>query len=204
MTTIGNSINCNTACGNTTTTTTTTTAAPTTTTTTAGPLNTYYEIQLCSGGSTYIMNATDVTPVVGGVYKVYAPTFLGTMNGINCWVVLSTTSTGLDDDATFGSNYGDCETCTPTTTTTTAAPGYYYYINQIQFNCGGGVGNCTGNEGPAYVGYSSVALVVGDYYNVFGGQVWVISGYVGGPAYDYDITSWAGGNYASCSDACQC
>jgi hypothetical protein len=76
-------------------------------------------VQQCSGGATYIMNATDVTPIVGGVYKVYAPTFIGTMDGINCWVVVSIQNSGLDDNATFGTNYGDCLTCNPTTTSTT-------------------------------------------------------------------------------------
>jgi hypothetical protein len=76
----------------------------------------YYEVQQCSGGSTYIMNATDVTPIVGGVYKVYAPTFIGTMNGINCWEVVSIQSSGLDDNATFGTNYGSCVACAASST----------------------------------------------------------------------------------------
>jgi hypothetical protein len=82
------------------------------------------------------MNATDVTPVVGGVYKVYAPTFLGTMNGVNCWTVVSTQTTGLDDDATFGTNYGDCETCdaTNTTTTTTTTSPTPQYAGQVDAN----------------------------------------------------------------------
>jgi len=102
-----------------TTTEPTTTTTSTTTTTTTVPPGTYYEVQLCSGGSTYIMNATDITPVVGGVYKVYAPTYLGTMDGINCWTVVSTQTSGLDDNALFGTNYGSCETCNSTTTTST-------------------------------------------------------------------------------------
>jgi hypothetical protein len=76
------------------------------------------------------MNATDITPDVERVYKIYAPTFIGTMNGINCWTIVSTQHSGLDDNAIFGTQYDNCEACTttttaaPTTTTTTAAPFY--------------------------------------------------------------------------------
>jgi hypothetical protein len=75
------------------------------------PTFSYYEVQLCSGGSSYIMNPTDVTPVVGGVYKVYAPTFTSTMDGINCWTVIAGHNSGVDDNAQFGTNYGNCVTC---------------------------------------------------------------------------------------------
>jgi len=81
---------------------------------------------------------------------------------------------------------------------------YYYNLQQIDFNCGGGVGHCTGFIGGNFIGYSSVPLVVGDYYNQFGGQVWCVTGTTTPQTFDYDVTSWAGSNYANCGDAAQC
>jgi hypothetical protein len=78
---------------------------------TPAPSFLYYEIQLCSGGSTYIMSPTDVTPIIGRSYKVYAPAFLGTMNGINCWTVVAGWNTGAEDTAEFGTRYIDCTSC---------------------------------------------------------------------------------------------
>jgi len=124
-------ITCSNLCAQPPTPTPTGTPTPTPTSTPT-PLPSYYEVQMCSGGSTYIMNATDVTPVVGGVYKVYAPYFIGTMNGINCWTVISAPTTGLDDDATFGTNYGDCETCEPTPTPTPTPSGFYYEADRYE------------------------------------------------------------------------
>jgi hypothetical protein len=78
---------------------------------TAPPPGSYYEVQLCTegtpSGSTYILNATDITPSIGSFYKIYAPTVVGTMDGINCWYVIGT-NTGSDGDATFGTEYGTC------------------------------------------------------------------------------------------------
>ena len=128
-------------------TTTTTTVAPTTTTTTVAP-GTYYEVQMCSGGTpsgtTYIINATDVTPSVGSYYKLYAPTVYGSMNGSNCWYIVGTSTASPDGDGTFGTGYADCNcggtttttvaptTTTSTTSTTTAGPG----LTQVTINIG--------------------------------------------------------------------
>jgi hypothetical protein len=95
-------------------------------------------------------------------------------------------------------------TTSTTSTTTTLVPGYYYNLQQIAFNCMGGIGTCTGNIGGNFIGYSTVSLVIGDYYNQFGGQVWTITGTTSPQIYDYDISSWAGSNYINCGDAAQC
>jgi hypothetical protein len=145
--------------------------------TACGPF--YYEVQMCSGGATYIMNATDVTPVVGGVYKVYAPSFLGTMNGINCWTVISTQTSGLDDDATFGTNYGSCGTCE-------AASSAQFYISNSSLDIiiydvtvngvsltgatGGGFPVFSGDSINAYSNQIGIYDVVIYYYNGITGQ----------------------------------
>jgi hypothetical protein len=103
-------------------TTTTTTAAPTTTTTTTTAAPTYYQLQRCVGGvpsgTIYVINATDITPVVGSYYKALAVDIV-IMDGTKCWKVLGTTDTGLDGDASFGTEYDNCDCVVPTTTTTT-------------------------------------------------------------------------------------
>jgi len=75
------------------------------------PPSTYYEVQMCTGGtptgSTYVINATDITPTIGSFYKIYAPSVIGTMDGVNCWYVIGT-NTGLDGDGTFGTVYNTC------------------------------------------------------------------------------------------------
>jgi hypothetical protein len=97
-------------------------------------------------------------------------------------------------------------TAAPTTPspTTSFPSGYYYNLQQLAFNCIGGIGTCTGNIGGNFIGYSTVALIVGDFYNQFGGQVWTITGETSPQTYDYDISSWFGSNYANCSDATLC
>jgi hypothetical protein len=94
-------------------------------------------------------------------------------------------------------------TTSTTSTTTTLVLGYYYNLQQIQFNCSGGIGHCTGIIGGNLIGYSTVVLVVGDFYNS-SGDVYVITGTTTPQTYDKDISSWYLSNYPDCGDAAQC
>jgi len=114
--------NCRSLCTQPPTPTPTSTLVPPTPTPTSTPLPTFYTVSMCGVGTGYVINATDVTPVVGGVYKLYSPTTLETMDGINCWTVTGTASYNSDGDGTFGNNFVSCESCIPPTPTPTATP----------------------------------------------------------------------------------
>jgi hypothetical protein len=80
------------------------------------PLPTFYTVSMCGVGTEYVINATDIAPGIGGVYKLYSPTTLLTMDGINCWTVTGTASYNSDGDGLFGDNFISCESCAPTPT----------------------------------------------------------------------------------------
>jgi hypothetical protein len=102
------------------------TPTPTPSATPSAPLLKYV-VQLCGSGTQYVVQGT-TNPSVGSSYRIYAPTCLGSMDGNNCWQIISTT--GITEDCTgviFGSNLGSCSDCasvtpTPTPTATPAPP----------------------------------------------------------------------------------
>ena len=110
-------------------------------------------------------------------------------------------SASIDYNCDFSKDFSIPTSCSGSTPTPT---GYYYNLQQLSFICAGGIGTCTGNIGGNFIGYSTTPLVVNAYYNEFGGQVWTITGTTTLQAYDYNISSWVGSNYANCGDACQC
>lgn len=77
-----------------------------------------YEVQMCSGGATYIVNATDITPDVERIYKIYAPDIVGSMNGTICWLIVGASSATSEGGATFGTAYDNCEACNASNTGT--------------------------------------------------------------------------------------
>jgi hypothetical protein len=87
--------------------------------------------------------------------------------------------------------------------TITGLTSYYYNVQQRSFSCAGGTGTCTGNIGGNLIGYSTVELVVGGFYNS-SGDVYEITGTTTPQSYNINITTWAGSNYTNCSDATQC
>jgi hypothetical protein len=115
---------------------TTPTPTPTNTSTPTPTTLPYVLVQMCSTGTQYVISG-DTSPSVGDVYRLYSPSF-GGFNGVNCWEIISRTSSGLDyDDVIYGINYGSCASCiieptsTPTSTiqpTPTPTPIYYYFI----------------------------------------------------------------------------
>ena len=100
-------------------------------------------------------------------------------------------------------NSSDCGYPIPTPTPTSAPSGYYYNVQQLEPHCSGNVGSCGGPIGGNLIGYSTVELVVGDFYNN-SGDVYVITGTTTPQTYNIDITSWAGSNYTNCGDAVGC
>jgi hypothetical protein len=153
---------------------------------------------MCGFGTEYVVTG-DITPSINGVYRIYDPTCYGGFDGNTCWTVVRTQTGGSLDcsSVVFGTDYGSCESCAP------YPSGYYYNVQQIAFNCGGGIGTCTGTIGGNLIGYSTVALVVGNFYNS-SGDVYVITGTTTPQSYDINITTWAGYDYDNCSDATQC
>jgi hypothetical protein len=170
----------------------------------------------CNGGNTsygvghqFVVsgNTTDFCTATS-----FSCTQLATLDLGNFWISDGTKSRPVVQIGSFNSSFaedGSCSNCptptptgTPTPTPTPTSTGYYYNISQLSFSCGGGIGTCGGAIGSA-IGYSALPLVVGDFYNS-SGDVYVITGSTTAQPYDMDVTSWAGYNYANCSDACQC
>jgi hypothetical protein len=77
------------------------------------PPTQHYEVQICNNnvpsGTSYILNATDITPILNGYYKVNAPTIINTMDGNYCWKVVSITTANSDENGTFGTAYTNCD-----------------------------------------------------------------------------------------------
>jgi hypothetical protein len=131
---------------------------------------------MCSGGSPsgtlYILNATDVTPVIGSYYSIYAPTVVGSMDGTNCWYVVTTTSSTPDGDAAFGTEYFSCicggsptPSPTPPPTPPPPTPSYFWYV--ISY-CTGGTDTVRSSTvidySPAYFSFGSYVCghIIGD------------------------------------------
>jgi len=120
------------------------------------PLPIHYEIQMCGGGATYIMNATDdIAPSIGLVYKVYAPTVVGSMDGVNCWTVISSTTVAADGDAIFGTAYGNCTNCQVVVNSTTI-----YVLNNVDYPYGWPDALTACQQG-GYSGYSYTVFYTG-------------------------------------------
>jgi hypothetical protein len=132
MTTVGNSINCNTACGVTTTTTTaaptttTTTAAPTTTTTTLAPTTTTTTSACVTSVSFEVDSAGDVRYVDCCGNTIYLTFGIGPQVINDCLQNGSLFGVGATISfVTYGGTSCNCVTTTtvpPTTTTTTVPP----------------------------------------------------------------------------------
>jgi hypothetical protein len=71
----------------------------------------YWEVQLCSGGSTYIIE-TSRTPEIGKSYTINQTACLGSMDGVNCWTVINSSSATPDcTNVDLGAEYTNCYSC---------------------------------------------------------------------------------------------
>jgi hypothetical protein len=192
----------------TTSSTTTTTAAPTTsTTTTTGTttsstttttLATQYLVEDCNTLTQYIVDKIDAgTPVVGTVFKINNGSAL--FNGVNCYRYVSPILGPSEANCVWGTNFGDCVTCTgstttttststttsstttttaaPTTTTTTVAPGTPLTIEYLVVGGGGpsGADNAGGGGAGGFVTGSTTLIASATNYLVTIGDGGVFS-----------------------------
>jgi hypothetical protein len=106
-------------------------------------------------------------------------------------------------DTITGGTIASSGTCNTTVHWTMLPTGFYYNIQQKHITCGGGIGSCTGNIGGNLIGYSTIALTVGQFYNS-AGDVYEIVSTTNAQTPDLTVTTWAGSGYVNCGDAAQC